>query len=92
MLIATYVGADGKVQESEYKFCKAVFGFDFSYDEFFDMVNAVMSDETIKFIDSVIDSAPIEVKSNFVALGVAICSCNGTMTASEQRLLKKYLD
>ena len=92
MLIATYVGIDGTVQGTEYEFCKAVFGFDFDYDSFFDMVNSVLNSETIEFIDSVIDSAPANIKADFVSLGIAICACNGTLTVSEQRLLEKYLD
>ena len=92
MLIATYVGADGAVNASEYEFCKAVFGFDFSFDEFFDMVNSAMNEETIEFIDAVIDTAPAEVKSNFVSLGIAVCACNGELTSYEQALLAKYLD
>lgn len=91
MLIATYVGADGNVSASEYEFCKAVFGFDFSFDEFFNLVNSVMDEETVEFIDAVIDTAPSEVKSNFVSLGIAICACNGELTVYEQSLLEKYL-
>ena len=91
MLIGSYVGADGAVQPAEYEFCKQVFGFDFSFDEFYDMVSAACNEENVELIDNIIDSAPADVKFNFVSLGIAICACNGTLSVKEQQLLTKYI-
>ena len=90
-LISTYIGADGSVDQLEYKFCKAVFGFPGSYDDFFNMVNASSTSKMVELVDNVIDSSPDDVKAAFVALGAAFCAANGTMTVAEQQLLMKYL-
>lgn len=91
LLVATYVGADGSVQTAEYEFCKKVFDFELSFDEFYDMVNAACTAENVELVDGIIDSSPADVKVNFVSLGIAICSSNGTMTVREQQLLAKYI-
>ncbi len=92
MLIGTYVGADGSVNQSEYSYCKVVFGLDMPYDDFFNIVKESCKPEYIELIDNLIDSAPADVKSAFVILGVAIFSCDDSITIDEQRLLAKYID
>ena len=92
MLIATCVGIDGTIDVAEHAFCKAVFGFEYDFDEFASMVKAFMSNaETVEMIDKLIDYSPQEIKAEFVSFALLLCSCNGILTDAEQRLIIKYI-
>ena len=90
-IISTFIGADGSVDETEYEFCKEVWGFPGSYDDFCEIVKATNCPEIVDALDEMIDEAPDEIKAAFVALGCAFCASNGTMTVAEQQLLKKFI-
>ncbi len=92
MLIGTYVGSDGYIDQAEFSFCRSVFGFESSYEEFVKIVRLACKPSSIESIDKLIDRAPKEVKAAFVLLGVAICACNDAITVDEQQLLAKYID
>ena len=91
-LVACYVAADGTVDYKEYEFFKAVFeGLDLSYDDFFDLIQNNYSSELVEKYDQLIEVAPENIRGDFVMLGLAICSCNDTITPGEAELLERFL-
>ena len=92
-LIACYVAADGSVDYKEYEFFKSVFeGLDLSYDDFFEVIQNKYSSELVEKFDELIGAAPKDIRRDFIMLGLAICSCNGVITASEAELLSRFID
>ena len=92
ILISTYVGADGSIDEKEFNYIREIVGFNRDFKEFAENVISAYTDKNVEFMDKIIDASPAQIKSDFVALGLLIFSCNGEITKSEQLLLAKYAE
>lgn len=88
-LISTCLGADGRLDNSEYEFIISVLGIDLTYDALFSLVKQNFS--KIDYVDAIIDSAPEKIKYSFVLLSLYIFACNGIVTGDEKALLVKYM-
>lgn len=87
---ATSLAVDGKLSELEYKFVCDVF-FDMPYEEVKQLVQMHYSEKMVSMVDQLIDSCPVELKSQLVTLCCAFLAVDETISREEVAFVQRLL-
>jgi len=91
-LISTFVAADGRISAGEFQFVQDVLEGGVDYETFYNSVQAAVDTNQVAEMDKIIDKAPHDIKKAFLHLCLDFLACDGTITASEIKLINKYAE
>lgn len=90
-IVATFVKADRKIGENEYKLFIELTNIDetvITYEVFRDILDDFNS-EDYELVDQLIDSLHPDIKTQVIVLALVFCSIDGKVTPAEQKMIEK---
>jgi len=90
-VIRLFVSADRRCSPQEFELINAIYEFDMTYQEFYDLTNGGAQVEFIMAMDHYIDSLEKSLKSHIGMFGLCLLASDGEVTHVERALLKRIL-
>ncbi|MBR0294524.1 MAG: hypothetical protein IJQ67_01285 [Bacilli bacterium] len=90
-ITALFAGADGVLDEDEYRLFIDAFKVDLTYERLNELLKGGFSDEYVRKMDETIDRFPQELKFAICNYGLAFISADGEITEKEQKVFERIL-
>lgn len=92
LFVSTVIGADGKLTALESRFLNDLIGQEDNYEDTFNVVSALSSEETRELADNLIDALSFEAKAAALTVALCFCAVDETISRDEIAYLERLMD
>lgn len=92
LFVSTVIGADGKLTALESRFLNDLLEQEDNYDDTFNVVSALSSEETRELSDNLIDALPTEAKAAALTVALCFCAVDETISRDEIAYFERLMD